>query len=72
MIYDVGQKVIINSKNGWGGNFHKCKGIITSLEYDNMFRVEVEPEEVPALTQGHSYMGSHSSLCNPSNVLRVV
>lgn len=72
MIYSIGDKVRINSRIGWGGRFHKCSGVITSLEPDNKFRVEVVSSEVPFTSDVHHWGGDHSLLCSPSNVLRVV
>ena len=67
MNYLVGDKVIINSKNGWGGMFHKCKGEIESLEDSNQFTVK--------LNMGPGYGFSevtHTLLCTSVNVLKVI
>lgn len=72
MIYSVGDEIRINCKEGWGGRFHKCKGKIVSEESPNKWRVDICADEVPLNMDVWHWQGTHSLLCNPYNMLKVV
>jgi hypothetical protein len=65
-MYNIGEAVVINCKDGWGGRFHKDRGTIESLEPNGKFRVRVEYGPY-----GEFDSINHSLLCSPCNVLKV-
>ena len=72
----IGKKVIVNSPNGWGGKFHKCKGVVQSnlgdnTEYPACFEVLIKESKEDSRKLGFTEV-NHYIQCSYQDVLMTV